>query len=387
MSHPIIAIRNSVVSGVYRGVFRPILFRFDPENVHDRFIWMGAVLGATAFGRAFMRGLFGYKDAMLEQDILGIHFDNPIGLAAGFDKDAELTRTLPSIGFGFMEVGSITGKACAGNPKPRLWRLPRSRGLVVHYGLKNQGCEAVSTRLARELEEKSFSIPVGISVAMTNCAENMDIDNAIRDYEHAFRMMEPIGDYMTVNISCPNAVSGQPFLLPDNIDRLFRTLDVIPTAKPIFVKMSPDLSTSETDAILAVLEKHRVHGIITSNLTKRRDNPRIIDPAVPERGGMSGKVAEESSDRMLEHIYRRQMSRKTDGAVNKDFILIGCGGVFSAEDAYRKIRLGASLIQMITGMIFEGPQVISEINRGLGRLLARDGFTHISQAIGADIRW
>ena len=187
--------------------------------------------------------------------------------------------------------------------------------------------------------------------------------------------MEPYGDYITVNVSCPNTESGQPFIQPENLERLFIVLDKIPTKKPIFIKLSPDLNRIELDAILDVACRHRIHGIITTNLTKKRDNPKILDANVPAKGGMSGKVVQGLTDDMLAYIYKKE---------NKRFILVGCGGVFTAEDAYRKIRLGASLVQLITGMIFEGPQAIGEINQGLVGLLKKDGFTDISQAIGAD---
>jgi dihydroorotate dehydrogenase len=360
---------------------------FDPEDIHDLFIRIGVIIGATAVGRWLTHIFFDYKDEKLEQDILGIHFSNPIGLAAGFDKNAQLTKTLPSVGFGWMEIGSITGKACAGNPRPRLWRLPKSNGLAVYYGLKNDGCDAISQRLKAQIGSRApsadhvqkgyFSIPVGVSVAMTNNRENADIDIAIDDYEHAFRQMEPIGDYVTVNISCPNAVAGQTFTIPANLERLLQRLDTIHTDKPVFVKMSPDFNDNDLDATLNILDKHRIHGIIATNLAKKRANQKISEgDIIPDNGGMSGKILESASDRTLSHIYKK---------TGKRFILVGCGGVFSAEDAYHKIRLGASLIQLVTGMIFQGPQSIGDINRGLSKLLARDGFTDISQAVGADI--
>jgi dihydroorotate dehydrogenase len=187
--------------------------------------------------------------------------------------------------------------------------------------------------------------------------------------------MEKMGEYVTVNISCPNTHGGQPFVEPHKLDYLLDILDEIPTTKPVFVKLSPDMSPRELDTLLDVLKNHRVHGIICTNLTKNRSNKHIKDNFVPEKGGMSGKVVQDMSDRMLAHIFRRE---------GKRFVLVGCGGVFTAEDAYKKIKLGASLVQMITGMIFEGPQVISEINRGLVELLQRDGYTTITQAIGVD---
>ncbi|MFZ1074909.1 MAG: quinone-dependent dihydroorotate dehydrogenase [Minisyncoccia bacterium] len=373
MNETAVRYRNKIIHGSYSNVLKPIFFRFDPEAVHDGMTSVGKNLGALAFSRALTGFLFNYENPVLTQEILGITFKNPVGLAAGFDKNAQLVDILPDVGFGFAEVGSITGEKCAGNAGTRLWRLPKSKSLAVYYGLKNDGCEAISMRLTG----KKFRIPIGASVAMTNCAENNDTDKAIKDYAKAFKTMEPIADYITVNISCPNTQGGQPFIAPAELDKLFTLLDTLPTKKPIFIKLSPDITHEQIDAILAVLSKHRVHGIICSNLTKKKDNPKLVDAGVLWKGGISGKGVEDASNALLAYAYKKAGSR---------FVLIGCGGVFTAEDAYKKIRLGASLIQMIAGMIYEGPQVISEINQGLSELLRRDGFKNISDAIGVDNR-
>ncbi len=375
MNNTIIHYRNAVIGGLYKRVLKPIFFRADPETVHDNMTRVGKALGGFTLGQKVTRGIFGYTHSVLAQEVFGISFKNPIGLSAGFDKNAELTDILPSVGFGFAELGSITGEKCEGNPKPRLWRLPQSQSLVVYYGLKNDGCEAISLRLSKKLLKKKFVIPMGMSVAMTNCQANLDIEKAVQDYAKAFRTMEPVADYITVNISCPNTLGGQPFVIPENLEKLFAILDTIPTTKPIFIKLSPDLSETDIDAILNVVRSHRVHGIICTNLTKKRDNPKILDTHIPQKGGLSGKVVQELADNLLKYIYKKE---------GKRFVLVGCGGVTNAEDAYKKIRLGATLVQMVTGMIFEGPQVISEINRRLVELLERDGFTNVSQAIGID---
>jgi dihydroorotate dehydrogenase len=371
MNGAVISTRNAVLHTLYKNVLKPFFFMNDPEMVHDTMVKFGKTLGSVGIGRMALSGLFNYSNPLLEQDILGIHFKNPIGLAAGFDKNADLIEVIPSVGFGFIEVGSITGKACAGNPKPRLWRLAKSKGLVVWYGLKNDGCEVLSEKIKKIYH----AVPVGTSVAMTNCSDNLNTRNAISDYAKAFRSLSAIGAYTTVNISCPNAEGGQPFMAPHKLDYLFDILDTIPTGKPVFVKMSPDMAHDQIDEILDVLKKHRVAGIIATNLTKRRDNPKILE-TLPPVGGVSGKPVRDASDALIEHIYKREGNR---------FIIVGCGGVFSAEDAYRKIKKGASLIQMITGMIFEGPQIISHINQGLSQLLKRDGFSSIADAVGTAV--
>jgi len=319
--------------------------------------------------------LFDYAHKSLEQEVLGIKFKNPIGLAAGFDKNAQLTAILPYVGFGFMEVGSITGEPCAGNPKPRLWRLPKSKALVVYYGLKNDGAEKISARLKKE----KFVFPVGISIAKTNSPDTCQLDSGINDYAKAFESFVDIGDYITVNISCPNAYGGQPFNHPERLEKLLARLDKIPYKKPVFLKIAADLSSDEIDDILDVVHRHRIQGFVCTNLTKDRDNvdvkKKIRDENVPAKGGISGKVVEDLSNQVIKYIYRR-----TKGA----YVIIGVGGIFSAQDAYKKIKAGASLLQLITGMVYQGPQVISEINQGLVKLLKKDGFENISQAIGVD---
>ncbi len=367
----LIAWRNFKLALLYRLICKPFFFRRDPEEVHDRMTKVGEWLGHYRLTRKLTSWLFGYQHPTLGQNLNGINFPNPVGLAAGFDKDALLTDILPSVGFGFIEVGSITALPCIGNPKPRLWRLPLSQSLVVYYGLKNEGCEVIARRLAT----KKFAIPLGTSVAMTNIPANMDIATAINDYATAFQAFVGIGGYTTVNISCPNTSHDQPFMDPANLDQLLTVLDGIPTSKPIFLKMSPDLEVGQLEKIVAVVRRHRVHGFICSNLTKNRNNPKIIEQKIPLVGSFSGKVVADAADQLLSDLYR---------LVGRQYLLIGCGGIFTAADAYRKIRLGASLVQLVTGLIYQGPQVISQINRGLVKLLERDGFSSIDQVIGVD---
>jgi len=367
----VVKFRNSLSHGIYDSILKPAFFKRDPEAIHDKVVSFGSRLGKHAISRAGTKILFGYSNKRLEQNILGMTFKNPVGLSAGFDKNAELTDIIPNVGFGFEEVGSITGRECEGNPLPRLWRLPESRGLVVYYGLKNDG----ALRVANRLKGKNFKSIIGTNIAMTNCDDNLELSNGVKDYAKAFEALADVGDYFTLNISCPNAVGGQPFIAPYKLDYLLDIIDEIPTEKPIFIKLSPDMSFREADEVLVVAKKHRIDGIITTNLTKKRDDHKIIDENVPSVGGISGKPVQESADKLLSYIYKREGRR---------FILIGTGGIFSAADAYKKIRLGASLVQMITGMIYEGPQVVSEINRGLVELLDRDGFKNISEAVGVD---
>lgn len=363
--------RNAILGGLYRGLLKPLLFLFDPEDVHNLFISIGRGLGRFSLTRFAVKMCFGYGHLMLEQEILGLKFKNPIGLAAGFDKDAELTDIISAVGFGFMEVGSVTGEPCAGNPRPRLWRLPRSRSLVVWYGLKNLGSRVIGERLRGKL----FRLPIGVSVAPTNCSANLEIDRAIDDYAKAFSAFAEISSYLTINISCPNAAGGQPFNNPANLDRLLTRLDQQETDKPVLLKMSPDLTEVELDDIIKVARSHRVHGFICSNLTKQWANPPILDQGVSVKGGVSGKVAHPLALAQIRRVYRQ---------VGGEMLVIGCGGIFTATDVYEMIRAGASLVQLITGMIFEGPQLMSDINLGLVKLLQRDGFSSLRSVVGID---
>ena len=354
-----------LIGSVYRRVLKPILFLFDAEQVHDLFTSIGIFLGQFKTTRAMTRWLFAYRNPRLEQTVLGISFSNPIGLSAGFDKDARLTAIMPEVGFGFEEVGSITGEPCEGNPKPRLWRLPNLGSLVVHYGLKNEGCAKIAARLAA----KKFKLPIGTNVAKTNNVACAETQAGIADYAKAFGALKDIGDYFTVNISCPNAYGGEPFVDPVRLDLLLARLDSIPTKKPIFLKFSPDLNNETLDALLVVCAKHRVHGFICTNLTKEKKDENEIRL----KGGLSGRMVKQLSDDQIAYIYN-----KTAGK----YVIIGVGGVSSAKDAFRKIQLGATLIELVTGMIFEGPQLVGEINRGLVRLMDQHGFKNISEAVG-----
>lgn len=368
-------LQTSFISTLYRSVLKPILFKRDPEDVHEAMTHLGSILGRHKITQALTRWLFAFEDPILEQTIAGIHFKNPIGLAAGFDKNAQLTNILPDVGFGFEEIGSVTGEPCEGNPRPRLWRHPKEKSLRVYYGLKNDGAENIAKRLRTLPPAKggvgggfAFRFPIGISIAKTNCAATVETAPAIADYIKAYLAFDHVGDYITINISCPNAFGGQPFTDPVQLDLLLSAIDHVRDIRPIFLKLSPDLSETELHTLAEVALEHHIDGLITSNLTKQHAHGD---------GGLSGKAVEAQSIAHLTYL------RKTFG---KKFILIACGGVFSAEDAYKRIRLGASLIQLITGMIYEGPQVIGEINRGLVELLKRDGFNSITDAIGVDVR-
>jgi len=356
----------------YVWILRPILFKFDIENIHNCFVAIGQSLGKYKTTRKISSIFWNYTNPSLEQNILGINFKNPVGLAAGFDKNAKLINLMPEIGFGFMEVGSITARPYEGNPKPRLYRLMEAKSYRVNYGLKNLGAEI----LHRQLQNKTWSLPVGINIAKTNSLETSKVDKGIEDYFFTYKTFQDIGDYFTINISCPNTCEKHPiFAEPQNLDLLLNRIFSIPKTKPVFVKISPDLGEKKLDQILEVCLKHRIDGFVCTNLTK----VDLLNH--PGKGGFSGKIVAELSNDVIRQVYKKIEGLPKDSVRP---VIIGVGGIFSAEDAYKKIKLGASLVQLITGMIFEGPQLISDINLGLAKLLKANGYKNISEAIGKD---
>ncbi len=359
--------KYEIMETLYKRVAKPIFFKLDPEDVHDRMLKLGKLMGRTSVTRKLTSSLFASADPVLEQTVLGIKFVNPIGLSAGFDKNAELTSIMPSVGFGFEEVGSITALECAGNARPRLWRHPDLQSLRVYYGLKNDGADVIAERVRSAMRARTEQFPIGISIAKTNCEDTVDVQKGIDDYAYTHKLFREIGDYDTINISCPNAFGGQPFTNPERLERLLSELDRSKGTKPMFIKLSPDLSLSELNELVTVATRHKIDGIISSNLVKKHEFGK---------GGLSGKVVSERSYEHIKHI-RKEFGER--------FVIIGVGGLFTGDDVYRVLRAGASLVQLITGMIYQGPQTIGKINRDLARLIKADGYNSISEVIGIDV--
>lgn len=356
----------------YKRIIRPILFKIDPEVIHDIVIHGGKLITKISLFTELMNSIYFYSHKSLRQNIDGIKFLNPVGLSAGFDKDARLIDLMYGFGFGFAEIGSVTYKPYKGNKKPRLWRLPKRESIVVYYGLKSIGSQEV----AKSLYGRRYKIPFGINIAKTNCKETVDTETGIIDYCQAFKILEPYGQYFTINISCPNTFGGQPFTSPHKLDQLLTELEKIETDKPVYLKLSPDLTGEELDSLLKVCDDHRIQGFIISNLTKNRDKIGLTDKELKHigPGGLSGKPVAKLSNEMISTVYKKSKGRYT---------IVGVGGVFNANDAYEKIIRGADLVQLITGFIYEGPNLIKNINKGLVKLLKKDGFNHISEAVGS----
>lgn len=361
----------------YRNVLKPIFFQIDAENVHNMMVSTGEFLGKFDPTKTALHQLFAYQHPMLHQRIAGITFENPIGLAAGFDYDAHLTQILSDVGFGFQTIGTVTAEYYEGNQKPRLGRLPKSKSLLVNKGYKSAGVDAI----VEKLQDKNFAIPVGMSVGSTNReyeSSKEQIENFLTTFKKAEKKLKRVR-YYELNISCPNLKTGEPFTTPDRLKPLLKEVEKLQLKKPVFIKMPTDISAAQSNALLKVADKFSITGAIIGNLTKDRKNPDL-DPeevARATKGNFSGKPTEKRTNALLAAAYKEY---------HKRFVFIGCGGVFSAEDAYRKIKLGASLIQMITGMIYQGPQVIGEINHGLVELLKKDGYGNIGEAVGSGNR-
>ena len=360
----------------YHFVARPFFFLFDAERVHESVVSLGNLWGRSSFTRGAVRSTLCVSDASLVQTINGVVFENPIGLAAGFDYQAQLSSILPSVGFGFATMGTITNVPCEGNDPPRLARLVRSRSLLVNKGFKNKGIRAVT----ENLQGARFEIPIGLSIGKTNAREFMSQEKAVEDIAAAFKTAEqssvPFG-YYEINISCPNLIGNVNFYEPKYLEQLLKRISALGIKHPLWVKMPIEKSDEETLAMLEVVSKYQIQAVIFGNLLKDRSDPSLIKEEVARfsKGNFSGKPTQQRSNELIRLAYRRYAGR---------LMFVGCGGVFSAQDAYEKIRLGASLVQLITGMIFEGPQLPAEINLGLIGFLRRDGFGNISEAVGAD---
>jgi dihydroorotate dehydrogenase len=357
--------------GGYRRVVRPVLFRADPEWIHERLIRQ-AELASSSRGlcRAVARWSAS-RDERLSSTVAGLSFRTPLGLAAGFDKSARAVPVLAALGFSHVEVGSISAEPSAGNPRPRLFRLPAQQGIVVNYGLPNDGAERVASRLARP-----SGAHVGVNVVNTNYgpgAPDQSDDEILGDYLRTVARLRQSADYLCLNLSCPNTRDGRGFFQDSaRVRALLDMLADLGVGKPLFLKVAPFAGTSDLEKFLATVDESRFVSGFAVNLPPGK--PAGVVSRHP--GAVSGKPAERAANDAIRELYRRMDKAR--------YVIIGSGGVFTAEDAYRKIRLGASLVQLLTSLVYEGPGVVRSINRRLPDLLARDGFHHVADAVGVD---
>jgi dihydroorotate dehydrogenase len=345
-----------------------LLRRLPAETAH------GIALGALARGIGPHYRL--PDDPRLATRFCGRPIPMPIGISAGFDKSAVAIGGVFALGTGFVEVGGVTPRPQAGNPRPRLFRLAADAAAINRMGFNNDGLDAVAARLAAWRRNPTSDLPVGV-----NLAANADSDAPAGDFETLVRRLAPLADFLTVDISCPNTANGQVFLDPDRLRDLLARLNAVRTEvaagrTSMLVKLAPDIETDPLDTLLDIIVAAGVDGITVSNTTIARPAD-LRSPESGERGGLSGRPLFARSTEMLRHVYRR-----TGGAVP----LVGVGGIASGTDAYAKIRAGASVVQLYTALIFAGPGLIGRIGRDLSALLARDGFESVADAVGADHR-
>lgn len=313
---------------------------------------------------------------ILSSVVFGREFSNPVGLAAGFDKDGEGVRGLTKIGFGFIEIGSVTPESQPGNPKPRVFRLKEDKAVINRYGFNSEGHEAVYNRLKDRVTEQDNCL-LGI-----NLGKNKSSTDPISDYTQGVEKFSRLADYLVVNISSPNTPGLRDLQgkqkLQNLLDKVIERRDEMEVRKPLLVKIAPDLTDRDKEDIAAVVTSRKgyVNGLIISNTTVRRP-PSLKNPSKTEEGGLSGPPVRDMSTKTIADMYRL-----TNGSIP----IIGVGGVSSGQEAYKKIRSGASLVQLYTALVYEGPPVVKKIKRELEELLRRDGFKSISEAVGADVK-
>lgn len=313
---------------------------------------------------------------ILSSVVFGREFSNPVGLAAGFDKDGEGVRGLTKIGFGFIEIGSVTPEPQPGNPKPRVFRLKEDKAVINRYGFNSEGHEAVYNRLKDRVTEQDNCL-LGI-----NLGKNKSSTDPISDYTQGVEKFSRLADYLVVNISSPNTPGLRDLQgkqkLQNLLDKVIERRDEMEVRKPLLVKIAPDLTDRDKEDIAAVVTSRKgyVNGLIISNTTVRRP-PSLKNPNKTEEGGLSGPPVRDMSTKTIADMYRL-----TNGSIP----IIGVGGVSSGQEAYKKIRSGASLVQLYTALVYEGPPVVKKIKRELEELLRRDGFKSISEAVGADVK-
>ncbi len=332
---------------MYKSSIRPLLFRFDPEWVHHFTFKTLKKLGKTAAFKSFMRKNFQVQDPRLEREVFGLKFKNPVGLAAGFDKDAKLFQELSDLGFGFIEIGTLTPKPQPGNEKRRLFRLKEDRAIINRMGFNNGGvAEAV------ENLKKNSGVLIGGNIGKNKITPN---ETAVDDYMICFDALFEHVDYFVVNVSSPNTPNLRELQDKEPLTRLLNTLQQEnmkrPAQKPILLKIAPDLTDSQLLDIIDIVKETEIAGVIATNTTISREG--LTSPDQNETGGLSGKPL---TNRATEVI--RFLSEKS----NKAFPIIGVGGIMSPEDAIEKLEAGASLIQLYTGFIYEGPHLVKKIN-------------------------
>lgn len=340
---------------MYKRLLLPILFRFDAETIHH-FATSTLKIALAIPGMSWLtRKLYVVDDPRLQRQVFGLTFPNPVGLAAGFDKNAELVNELSDLGFGFIEIGTVTPRPQPGNPRPRLFRLKADGGLINRMGFNNKGVGPAADRLRR----RRPGILVGGNIGKNKDTAN---ENALSDYQLAFRELFDTVDYFVVNVSSPNTPGLRDLQEREPLTRILQALQqenlTNASPKPILLKIAPDLTNTQLDDIIAIVQDTKIAGVIATNTTISRQNLKTPPATVAQMGagGVSGKPVRQRSTEVIRYLHEQ-----SKGA----FPIIGVGGINTAEDAHEKLQAGASLVQVYTGFIYEGPAIAKKICQGL----------------------
>lgn len=340
---------------MYKIFIRPFLFLFDPEKVHHFTFRMIRITAAIPGVKFLRKKAYCMDDLKLKRNLFGLEFKNPVGLAAGFDKNAILLNHWEDFGFGFIEVGTITPKPQTGNPKKRLFRLKKDKAIINRMGFNNDGVDVIAGRLAN----RKTKIIVGGNIGKNTSTED---DGAKADYLTNFRILHPHVDYFVVNVSCPNVGSLAKLQNRDFLVDLLSTLKEInrelKVEKPILLKIAPDLNQIQLDEVIEIVITSKIEGVVASNTTTSRENLKTDSQTIQKiaNGGLSGKPVRDKSTEVIRYLAEKS---------GKAFPIIGVGGIHSADDAIEKIRAGADLVQVYTGFIYEGPGLVKQINKAL----------------------
>ncbi|MBI4457253.1 MAG: quinone-dependent dihydroorotate dehydrogenase [Acidobacteria bacterium] len=366
---------------LYSRIIRPLLFALDPEFVHRQTIRAGSQLSKSAVACRWLHKAFSVQYEELRVEAFGLRFQNPVGLAAGFDKHGYVYPIMAGLGFGHMEIGSVSYQPWLGNPSPTLLRLPLDGGLINRLGLNSEGSEVVYGRLCNV----RFEIPTGINLVKT-ADPTISGEHAIEDYLQGFSKFYPLADFITLNLSCPNTIEGRTFEDPELLAPLLermgkRTAELLADGsrrKPVLIKLSPDLEDHVLDRIVALAAQHNIDGFVIANTTVRRENLKT-PKYVLERfgfGGLSGRPLKTYVEEMVEKVSARTARR---------IPIIACGGIGCtpgkdpAEEVWEYLNLGATLVQLHTGLIYRGPSIVRRINQGLVRILRKNKLSSLAE--------
>ena len=340
---------------MYKEILRPLLFSFDPERIHHFIFKMIKWFHFIPFATHFCKSVYCIKDKRLKRNVFGLEFENPVGLAAGFDKDAFLFNELANFGFGFIEIGTLTPLAQEGNPKPRLFRLPKDQGLINRMGFNNQGVNSAVKRLKKRQTK---------AIIGGNIGKNKNTDNALahEDYLKTFHALYHYVDYFVVNVSSPNTPNLRALQDKEPLAALLKMLksqmNTMAKTKPILLKIAPDLSTSQLDDIVSIIDSVQIDGVIATNTTIDRTHLNTNKSKLDAigSGGLSGKPLKNKSIELIAYLHQ-----KSKGS----FPIVGVGGIYNAKDAIDAFNAGASLVQVYSGFIYEGPALVKNICKGI----------------------